>query len=135
MAQKFWLGILAYVLPSFPLAYGWHLTVFAQNYATLNLLRTDPILPMGFATMIVQGAIFSWAYPRMFSTARGDWLKNGLCAAAVFGLLAWSYSVLATAAKIHMASVPDFLQLESGWTILQFAITMPLLALVWRQEA
>jgi hypothetical protein len=51
----------------------------------------------------------------------------------VFGLLAWSYAVLAVAAKTQMSSTPQFLALESGWTLLQFAVTMPLLALVWRK--
>jgi hypothetical protein len=134
MIKQVWLGTSAYVIPSFPLAYCWHLTTFAQNYTALNLLRTQPILPMGLATMVVQGCIFSWAFPRLFSTARSDWLKSGLHAAFIFGVLAWSYAVLATAAKIHMSSVPNFLLLETGWTILQFAITMPLLALVWRKK-
>jgi hypothetical protein len=50
-------------------------------------------------------------------------------------LLAWSYAVLAVAAKIDMNSTPDFLALETGWTVLQFAVTMPLLALVHRKSS
>lgn len=133
MNKKFWLGLIAYVVPSFPLAYSWHLTAFADQYAKLDLLRTDPILPMGLATMILQGAVFSWAYPRLFDTGRLVWLGSAMRAAMVFGLLAWSYAVLAVAAKTQMTSTPQFLALESGWTLLQFAVTMPLLALVWRK--
>jgi hypothetical protein len=132
MNKKFWLGLIAYVVPSFPLAYSWHLTTFADQYAALDLLRSDPILPMGLATMILQGAFYSWAFPRLFDTTKTAWLGNGLRAAAVFGLLAWSYAVLAVAAKVQMTSVPGFLALETGWTVLQFAVTMPLLAWVWR---
>jgi hypothetical protein len=132
MSKKFWLGLIAYVVPSFPLAYSWHLTTFADQYAKLDLLRADPILPLGLATMILQGALFSWSYPRLFDTAKTAWLGSGLRAAAVFGSLAWSYAVLAVAAKTQMSSVSQFLALESGWTLLQFAVTMPLLAWVWR---
>lgn len=133
MDKKFWLGLIAYVVPSFPLAFAWHLTIFADNYAKLDLLRADPILPMGFATMLIQGAIFSWAYPRLFSTERPNWISSAAKAFLVFGLLVWSYAVLAVAAKTQMASVAQFLALETGWTLLQFAVTMPLLALVWRK--
>ena len=133
MGKKFWLGLIAYIVPSFPLAFAWHLTTFADNYAKLDLLRADPILPMGFATMLVQGAIFSWAYPRLFSTERTNWISSAAKAFVVFGLLAWSYAVLAVAARTQMNSASQFLALESGWTALQFAVTMPLLAWVWRQ--
>jgi hypothetical protein len=132
MNKKFWLGMIAYVVPSFPLAFAWHLKTFASNYAALDLLRDDPILPMGFATMLIQGALFSWAYPRLFDTNRAAWLGSAAKAFAFFGMLAWTYAVLAVAAKIHMVSVADFLVLETGWTILQFAVTMPLLAFVHR---
>jgi hypothetical protein len=132
MDKKFWLGLVAYVVPSFPLAFAWHLKSFAANYAALDLLRADPILPMGFATMVIQGALFSWAYPRLFNTERQAWLGSAARAFACFGLLAFSYAVLAVAAKTHMTSVKDFLALETGWTILQFIVTMPIVALAHR---
>jgi hypothetical protein len=132
MNSKFWLGLVAYVVPSFPLAYAWYLTTFAENYKALDLLRPDVILPFGFITMLIQGALFSWAYPRLFSTARRDWASSALKCACTYALLAWSYAVLAVAAKIQMASVHDFMLLETGWTMLQFAVTAPLMALAWR---
>jgi hypothetical protein len=39
------------------------------------------------------------------------------------------------AAKYRMSSVPDFLVLETTFTILQFAITSPLIALSYRARA
>lgn len=132
MNKTFWLGLIAYVVPSFPLAYSWHLAIFAEQYAALDLLRVDPILPMGFATMILQGAFFSWAYPRLFDTARAAWMGSATKAFAFFGLLVWSYAVLSVAAKVQMNSVSGFLALETAWTILQFAVTMPLVALAHR---
>ncbi len=92
MDKKFWLGLVAYVVPSFPMAFAWHLTIFAENYAALDLLRADPILPMGFATMLMQGALFSWMYPRLFSTERANWQVSAMKAFAVFGLTATSYA-------------------------------------------
>ena len=135
MTRQFLLGLAAYVVPSFPLALIWHLTIFAKNYAALDLLRPDVIVPLGLLTMLIQGAFFSWAYPRLFSTAPGAWLSSAARCAGVYGLIAWSYSVLAVAAKIHMTSVADFVVLESGWTLLQFAVSTPLMALAWRDRS
>lgn len=132
MTRKFWIGLAAYVVPSFPLAYLWHLTVFAAAYDALDLLRPDVILPLGLVTMLIQGAFFSWAYPKLFDTARAAWTGSAARSAGAFGLIAWSYAVLAVAAKTQMTSVSDFLLLETGWTILQFAVTAPLIALAWR---
>lgn len=130
--RRFWLGVLAYVVPSFPLAYCWHLTAFAAEYRALDLLRVDVILPFGLITMVIQGVFYSWAYPKLFSTARRDWLASAAKCACVYAAIAWSYAVLAVAAKIEMASVQNFLLLETGWTALQFAVSAPLIAYIWR---
>jgi hypothetical protein len=73
MSRAFWLGVTAYVVPSFVIAYPWHL-----------------------------------------------------------GLLSWSFTTLAVAAKNVMTSVPIYLALETGFTVLQFVIVGPLIALAHR---
>jgi hypothetical protein len=50
----------------------------------------------------------------------------------VFGVMAWSFVVLPVAAKYRMASVQEFIVLESCFTALQFAIVSPLIALAHR---
>ena len=129
---NFWKSMAAYVLPTFPLAYFWHLTTFAAQYAAFGMLRPDPIIPFGLGSMLLQGALFSWAYPRLFDTARERWLGAGLKAGLVFGLIAWSFAVLAVAAKYRSASTVGFMALESAFTALQFAIVGPLMALAQR---
>jgi hypothetical protein len=79
--------------------------------------------------MIVQGAIFSWAYPRLFLSRREHWTSGALGFGVVFGFLAWSFAVLPVAAKYRMASVVDFMMLETAFTALQFAVVAPLMAL------
>jgi len=44
----------------------------------------------------------------------------------------WSYIVLPVAAKYDMTSVPNFMLLESGFTLLQFLVVAPLMALAYR---
>ena len=53
------------------------------------------------------------------------------CIAAVGALLSWSFSTIAVAAKNLMASVPDFLLIETAFTIVQWVIVGPLTALAF----
>ena len=131
--RAFWLGFLAYLLPTFPLGYFWHLSIFAASYERLELFRPDVIIPFGLSTMVIQGLIFSWAYPKLFPPHRVSWTSGALGFGAVFGLLAWSFAVLPVAAKYRMTSVADFIILETAFTALQFVIVAPLMALAHRR--
>ena len=132
MTRSFWLGVLAYLIPTFPIAYLWHLVVFASTYEALGIYRPDPIIPLGFASMVIQGGIFSWAYPRLFVRRGQAILRPGLAYGIALAALSWSFTTLAVAAKNIMASVPLYIELETGFTLLQFAIVGPLIALAHR---
>jgi len=82
-SRGFWLGVAAYLVPTFPIAYAWHLVIFAPAYDALGIYRPDPIIPFGFASMLSQGVIFSWAYPRLFTGRGGAILRPGL----IYGLV------------------------------------------------
>src|SRR5262245_30069223 len=77
-ARRFWLGVAAYLIPTFPIAFVWHLVLFEQKYHALAIYRDDPIIPFGFASMIIQAVIFSWVFPRVFADNGGSVLKDGL---------------------------------------------------------
>lgn len=131
-ARGFWLGVLAYLLPTFPIAYVWHLVLFGRSYRLLGIYRDEPIVAFGFGSMIVQAMIFSFAYPRLFREAEGGVLRNGLLYGLGIGALSWSFTTLAVAAKTPMTSIPDFLMLETGFTLVQCLIAGPLIALAHR---
>ena len=78
--------------------------------------------------MVVQGAIFSWAFPRAFPGGRNSVLKDGLLFGLAVGLLSWSFTTLAFAAKHPMASIAEYVALESAFTFLQFLVVGPLIA-------
>jgi hypothetical protein len=132
-ARSFWLGFAAYLLPTFPIAFVWHLVLFEQKYHALQIYRDEPVIVFGLGSMIIQGAIFSWLFPRVFAQTGGSFLKDGLLYGLGAGLLSWSFTTLAVAAKNVMASVPDYVLLESAFTILQFCIVGPLIALAYRR--
>ena len=127
----FWLGFAAYVVPTFPIGYFWHLAWFAPAYQELAIYRADVIVPLGLLSILIQGALFSWLYPRLFAE-RDAVLRNGLLYGAGIGLLSWSFTTLAVAAKNVMTSVPTYLLLETAFTAIQFVVVGPLIALAHR---
>jgi len=135
MPSQFWLAFAAYLVPTFPLGYFWHLSTFKAQYDELALFRHEVIIPMGLTSMVIQGLLFAWIYPKLFDTAPGAWKTSAMQFFAVFGLLAWSFLVLPVAAKYRMTSVGAFVALETAFTVLQYAVTSPLIALAWRVRA
>ena len=127
MSKRFALTMAAYVVPTFLLGFTWHLVLFGDYYDALRIYRPDVIIPFGFGSMLVQGAIFAWAYPRLVD--RPEQLSSGMKFAAAAALLAWSFTTLAVAAKHPMTSVGGFVAIETGFTVLQFLLVGPLLAL------
>jgi hypothetical protein len=132
MKKNFWLAALAYLLPTFPLGYVWHLVTFHEAYERLALYRAEVIIPLGLASMLIQALFIAWAYPKLFSTRRADWLKSAAGFALVFGTLAWSFTTLPVAAKYNMTSVAEFMKLETAFTAVQFILISPLVALAHR---
>jgi hypothetical protein len=61
------LAVLAYIVPTFPLGYFWHLTIFASHYKALDVYRDEIVIPLGFASMVIQGIVWSLLYERLFA--------------------------------------------------------------------
>jgi hypothetical protein len=125
-------GALAYLVPTFAIAFVWHLQLFAAHYDELQIYRPDKVIPFGFASMLIQGVIFSLAYGRLFDRRR--MLASGFRFAAMAGLLSWSFTTLAIAAKHPMTSVSGFVLIETAFTLSQFLVVGPLMALAWREQ-
>jgi hypothetical protein len=70
--RGFWLGVAAYLMPTFLIAFVWHLVLFEPNYHALRIYTDNPIIPFGFASMVIQGIVFSWVFPRIFGNHRGS---------------------------------------------------------------
>jgi predicted membrane protein len=126
------LAILAYMLPTFPLGYVWHLATFADYYKSLEVYREELLIPLGICSMLIQGIAWSVIYERMF---RGEPIWRGAVKfAALAAPIAWSFMVLAVAAKHRMASVSGFLLIETAFIAVQYAVVSPLIAAVYAHE-
>lgn len=133
--RRFLLGVLAYAVPTFVLAFVWHLILFKAYYEALAIYRPDVIIPFGILSMLIQATIFAWIYEKIFARQHGPLLQRILAYAALGAVLSWSFSTLAVGAKNIMASVPSFILIETGFTIVQWAIVGPLTAFALGESA
>ena len=133
MTRRFILNLLAYVIPTFILGFVWHLVLFASYYRDLGIYRADVIIPLGLSSMVLQGAVFAFVYPRL--VAEPDSLAGALRFGAVAALLSWTFTTLAVAAKHPMTSIGGFVAIETAFTVVQFLLVSPLLAFSSRWAA
>jgi hypothetical protein len=118
--MRFILGILAYLVPTFALGFVWHLILFDQYYKALAIYRDDIIIPFGFLAILIQAAVFAWIYEKAFVGWHGSFLTRASAYAALGATLSWSFTTLTVAAKNVMVSVPDYLLIETAFTIVQW---------------
>jgi len=132
---RFFFGVLAYLVPTFALGFVWHLILFEQYYKALAMYRNDVIIPFGFLSMFIQAVIFAWVYRQTFSRRNGTLISQALSYAVVGGALSWSFTTIAVAAKNVMTSVPDYLMIETAFTIVQWIMVAPLTVLAFGRVA
>lgn len=127
--KRYVISVLAYLVPTFTLGYVWHLVLFQSYYEALAIYRRDVIVPFGFLSILIQAAIFARMYGKAFAGAGGSLLSRTLRYGVVCAALSWSFTTLAVSAKNVMASVPDYLLIETAFTIAQWALVAPLTVL------
>jgi len=132
MSKRYVMGVLAYVVPTFLLGFVWHLVLFKDYYESLSIYRADIIIPLGFLSMFVQAVLFAWIYERMFASASASVIILTLKYIVLGAVLSWSFTTLATGAKNIMSSVPRFMVIESGFTLVQWLMVAPLTVLAFR---
>jgi hypothetical protein len=133
--KRIGLGVLAYLLPTFALGFVWHLILFEGYYDALAMYRADVIIPFGFLSMSIQAVLFSWIYDKSFAGRFGGLGARAFRYAALGALLSWSFTTIAVAAKNVMSSVPDYVLIETAFTVVQWIIVGPLTALAFERVA
>ena len=134
MNKRILIGALSYLIPTFALGFVWHLVAFKGYYEALQIYRRDVIIPFGFLSMSIQAVLFAWVYERVFA-AWGDVKMRAFGYASFGAVLSWSFTTIAVAAKNVMSSVPDYLLIESAFTIVQWIMVGPLTVLLLRRSA
>ena len=83
MGKKFFFGVLAYFLISAVHGMTWHFNFMKDVYDGLRIYnRTEPVIPLGLTSMLIQGAILAYFYPFYVTSDRpiirgaGHWRKG-----------------------------------------------------------
>lgn len=60
--KSYWLAALAYIFCTFLIAAPWHMVFFKPVYDDLAIFtRTEPLIPLGLASMLMQGLLYAYA--------------------------------------------------------------------------
>ena len=132
---RYGVAVFAYLVPTFALGFVWHLVLFQSYYDALAIYRHDIIIPFGFLSMLIQAVIFAWLYEKVFAGLDGSRLSRVLGYGALGAILSWSFTTLAVAAKNVMTSVPDYVLIETAFTVVQWSLVAPLTVLASRQSS
>lgn len=133
MTKRIVIGAVCYLIPTFALGFVWHLVAFKGYYDALSMYRKDVIIPFGFLSMSIQAVLFAWVYARVFA-AWSDATSRAFGYTAFGAVLSWSFTTIAVAAKNVMSSVPDYLLIETGYSLVQWLIVGPLTVLLLRRS-
>jgi hypothetical protein len=112
----------------------WRVILFKNYYEPLAIYRNDIIIPLGFLSMLIQAVIFALIYVKAIDQRNESFWSRALAYGVLGAALPWSFTTLAVAAK-HMASVPDYLAIETAFTIVQRIVVAPLTALALMRSA
>lgn len=129
MMRRIGVGALAYLVPTFALGFVWHLVAFKSHYDALAMYRRDVIIPFGFLAMTLQAVLFAWVFDGTFFREQVSLPRRALSFAVFGAVLSWSFTTLAVAAKNVMSSVPHYVVIETLFTIVQWSLVGPLMAL------
>jgi hypothetical protein len=127
------LTVLSYMAVTFGVQGASHFVVNADHYAGIAIMRAEPIIPMGLASMVVQGLIFAWLFP-VFN--RGPHaMRNGIVFSCALGAFLASYVVLGEAGKYLIPSLGSWIAVEGSVAAVQYILFGLLLGLVHRTGA
>ena len=104
--------------------------LFERYYEELAIYRSDIIIPFGFLSMLIQAVAFAWIYERRLRSRAARWSR-----ALAYGAFGRHSLVELHDARRRrqelMASVPDYILIETAFTAVQWIMVGPLTALAF----
>lgn len=131
--KKFVLATLGYTVTTMLIAVPWHFVWFKELYHSFGIYtRSEPIVALGFLTMLIQGAIIAHVYPRYYQG--GSHYKAAIKFSLLIGLFLYSISTLANAAKIEVEPMSSWLVVQAFFHLLQFTLSGLVLGFVFSKK-
>lgn len=127
------LTILAYIVTTFGVQGASHFVINAGHYATIPIMRAEPLIAMGLLSMLIQGTIFALLFPAFQRGSGAVW--DGVKFSWVLGGFLASYIVLGEAGKYAIPSLASWITVEGSVAFVQYTLFGGLLGLIHRRRA
>ena len=121
--KKMLLSTLGYVVASMAVAFPWHMILFHEKYAEMTggFGREEPIIALGFLSMILQGLVFAYFFPLFLKHRAGKSpFQSGVIYSLFMGLNVWTVMVLVVSAKYKIEPIADFVLYGTSFQVLQY---------------
>lgn len=128
MTTKIILGALAYIIPTFILAYFWHLKWFKNRYEKWDYAGGNPSPSLGLASMVVQGVVLSALYA--WAPIDHSLFLDAVSFIGMLAIFHWSVHVLAAMAKSPKMRNWHYFGFETFYLVLQFGLLAILISSV-----
>lgn len=126
------LGTVAYTIGTFSLAVIWHVFLFESQYQSFGYFEGQPSFVIGFATILIQGAILSVLFPMV--KLSGTSMVRGIKFSFLIGAFFWTSHVLAFVAKQTIPEVHLFIAMETIYLALQFGLYGLLIGIIYHPQ-
>jgi len=131
--KKIGLFVIAYFVITMAWAYPWHIVWFHDLYQAWGAItREHPIMPLGVAAILVQGGVIGYLYP-LWNKGVGNPILQGIKFNLIIGLMTYTAMGFATAAKIQVEPVSEFLIYHTIFQFIQFTMTGAALGWIFRK--
>lgn len=133
MNKKIALAALGYTVVTFVVGFTWHLVLFKDVYESFGVYtRKAPIIPMGFASMVIQGIVLAVVYARQARATPAHPFSDAIRFNFLMGLFFVSGTVLALAAKAEVAHLAAWFGYSLGYSVIQFFLSGLVFGFVFR---
>ncbi len=129
--MKHSLSIIAFILITFAVQGLNHFVINAEHYANVEFARPEPVMALGFLTMIVQGSILTLALG--YVAPMGARIKDAMIVSLSFGLFLGFYIAVTEPAKYAAPSIPVWIFTEGLASAIQFTLFGYVLGLIHRR--
>jgi hypothetical protein len=127
------LTVVAYVFSTFAVQGTSHFAINADHFAAIPIMRAEPMIPLGVASMVIQGLIFAWLYPSYANGA--STIRKAITFSWLIGGFLASYIVLGEVGKYAIPSVSSWIAVELSAAFVQYSLFGLFLGLINRSRS
>ena len=131
--KKLFFSTFVQAIATMLIAAPWHFVIFKDLYHSFGIYnRAEPIVPLGFLSMLIQGVVMSLIYPR-YCDGQSTY-KKSVQFSLLMGVFLYSVSTLANAAKIEVSPMGTWLAIQAFFHLIQFLFIGLVLGFVYSKK-